>query len=136
MCTWRSCAKMEQKPESVLAKAGFLLVSIKSLSSHTDGISSSTSSSVGAGEAGRRDCRAGEAQDPSGSLPGLCPLLGKHLYKFSSLPLKKQHVFCLLASFHRSCHLPHCNSDTGTGGYQCLGLFPLHAVHQQAYCRV
>ena len=42
------------------------------------------------------------------------PLLGKHLCKFSSLPLKKQHVFCLLASFHRSCHLPHCNSDTGT----------------------
>ena len=42
-----------------------------------------------------------EAQDPIWELALLCPVLGKCLPKFSSsLPLKKQHVFCLFESFH------------------------------------
>ena len=71
---------------------------------------------VGGGRRGRDEGLQGwEAPDPIWELSLLCPVLGKHLCKFSSsLPLKKQHVFCLLASFHPLCHLPHCNNDIGT----------------------
>ena len=110
MCTWRSCAQTEEKPLWVcLAKAGFLCL-IKS-SGHTDGISSSLSLWVG-GRQGGGIAGLGSSRPHLGARSAVSSF--RCLPKFSSsLPLKKQHVFCLLESFHWSCHLPHRNNDTG-----------------------